>query len=318
MTQLTFAEAEYRNKKHKTRRERFLERMDALIPWSDLEALLGKYYHQSSPAGGRPPYPLACMLRVHCMQLFYNLSDPAMEDALYEIESMRQFAGLKLSDRIPDESTILNFRHILERHDLGTAIFTVINHYLEQNGLLLREGTIVDATIIEAPSSTKNREKKRDPEMHQTKKGGQWHFGMKMHIGVDEMLGVIHSVETTAANHHDITATDKLLHGDEQRVFGDSGYRGVEKRTEHKDRRVDWNIAMMPSKRRDLPKESSCLNIETLKASIRAKVEHPFLVIKRQFGYGKVRYRGLHKNAQRLSVLAGFCNLLKTEKYLLA
>ncbi|TLM72680.1 IS5 family transposase, partial [Microbulbifer harenosus] len=232
MSQLTFAEAEFSNKKRQTRREKFLSKMDALIPWKKLENRIRPVYPKIG--NGRRPYPLSVMLRIHCMQLFYNLSDPAMEDALYEIESMRRFAGLRLSDSLPDETTILKFRHLLEKHSLGKKLFREIEKHLAEHGLTLREGTIVDATIIAAPSSTKNREGKRDPEMHQTKKGNEWQFGMKMHIGVDDGLGLIHSIETTGANEHDITQTEKLLHGDETRVWGDAGYLGVEKRPEHK------------------------------------------------------------------------------------
>lgn len=205
---MSFSEAEFQHKKRKTRREKFLERMDALIPWSKLEACITPSYPKGK--GGRPSYPMSAMLRVHCMQLFYNLSDPAMEDALYEIESMRRFAGLRLSGPLPDETTILNFRRLLENNDLCEVIFQTINQHLAEQGFFLKEGTIVDASIIEALSSTKNKTGKRDPEMHQTKKGNQWYFGMKMHIGVDDVSGAIHSLETTAANVHDITQTDKL------------------------------------------------------------------------------------------------------------
>ncbi|MBI58318.1 MULTISPECIES: IS5 family transposase [Spongiibacter] len=313
MSQLTFAEAEYRNKKRKTRRELFLEKMDGLIPWAKLEKKLRKYYPKGE--NGNPPYPLPIMLRVHCLQLFYNLSDPAMEDALYEIESMRRFAGLRLSDRLPDESTILRFRHFLERHKLGKVIFDTVSAQLRQQGLMMREGTIVDATIIAAPSSTKNQDGERDPEMHQTRKGNEWHFGMKMHIGVDDRDGLIHSIETTAANVHDLNAADQLLHGEEQRVWGDAGYTGIHKRDEFKDWDVDWRIALRPGTRSKLADKLQEM-LEGIKASVRAKVEHPFRTIKQQFGYGKVRYRGLAKNTNRLYVLSAFTNLLRAEKYL--
>ena len=313
MSQLTFAEAEYQNKKRKTRRELFLEKMDSLIPWAKLEKKLRKHYPKGE--NGNPPYPLPIMLRVHCLQLFYNLSDPAMEDALYEIESMRRFAGLRLSDRLPDESTILRFRHFLERHKLGEVIFDTVSAQLRQQGLMMREGTIVDATIIAAPSSTKNQDGERDPEMHQTKKGNEWHFGMKMHIGVDDRDGLIHSIETTAANVHDLTAADQLLHGEEQRVWGDAGYTGIHKRDAFKDRDVDWRIALRPGTRSKLADQLQEM-LEGIKASVRAKVEHPFRTIKQQFGYTKVRYRGLAKNTNRLYVLSAFTNLLRAEKYL--
>ena len=313
MSQLTFAEAEYQNKKRKTRRELFLEKMDSLIPWAKLEKKLRKHYPKGE--NGNPPYPLPIMLRVHCLQLFYNLSDPAMEDALYEIESMRRFAGLRLSDRLPDESTILRFRHFLERHKLGEVIFDTVSAQLRQQGLMMREGTIVDATIIAAPSSTKNQDGERDPEMHQTRKGNEWHFGMKMHIGVDDRDGLIHSIETTAANVHDLNAADQLLHGEEQRVWGDAGYTGIHKRDEFKDWDVDWRIALRPGTRSKLADKLQEM-LEGIKASVRAKVEHPFRTIKQQFGYGKVRYRGLAKNTNRLYVLSAFTNLLRAEKYL--
>jgi len=314
MDQITFAEAEYDNKRRKTRREVFLERMDKLIPWARLEAKIAPHYPKGE--NGRPPYPLSTMLRVHCLQLFYNLSDPAMEDSLYEIESMRRFAGLRLSDRLPDETTILNFRHLLEAHGLGKVLFAEVNGQLAAQGLMLREGSIVDATILSSPSSTKNKDGERDPEMHQTRKGQQWYFGMKLHIGVDDALGLIHSIETTAANAHDITAADKLLHGKEQRVWADAGYRCIGKRPEHADRKVDWFIAMRPGERKQLPVDGPAARNEKRKAGMRAKVEHPFRFIKLLFGYSKVRYRGLAKNNNRLHLLAAFTNLLIGRKYI--
>jgi IS5 family transposase len=316
MDQITFSEAEYDQKRRKTRREKFLEQMDMLIPWKQLEKRIKRHYPKNG--NGRQPYPLSVMLRIHCMQLFYNLSDPAMEDALYEIESMRRFAGLRLSGKLPDETTILNFRHLLERHNLGKKLFDTMNKHLSAEGLTLKEGSIVDATIIAAPTSTKNKKGERDPEMHQTKKGNEWHFGMKMHIGVDDALGLIHSVSTTSANVHDITEADRLLHGEEKRVWGDAGYQGINKREEHEDRDVDWFIAMRPGKRRALAKNSDEGKTEFTKAQIRAKVEHPFRYIKRVFGYDKVRYRGLAKNTERLHLLAAFSNLMIGKKYLLA
>jgi IS5 family transposase len=265
---------------------------------------------------GRKPYPLKVMLRIHIMQLIYNLSDPAMEDSLYEIESMRRFAGLKLADNIPDETTILNFRHFVEKHKFGKRLFESVLEHLDAQGLKLQEGSIVDASIISAPSSTKNKSGSRDPEMHQTKKGNEWHFGMKVHIGVDDACGLVHSLETTPANVHDITQADKLLHGNEERVWGDAGYTGIEKRDEHKDRKVDWFIAMRPGKRSALEPDSLEEEVEKLKASTRAKVEHVFFYLKRMFGYSKVRYRGLEKNTNRLYLLAGFANLLRAERFM--
>lgn len=313
MDQATFSELEYANKKRKTRREKFLERMDSLIPWQKLEKKIRRHYPKRGR--GRPPYPLSVMLRVHCIQLFYNLSDPAMEDMLYEIESVRRFVGLRLSGPLPDETTILKFRHLLEKHNLGSKLFEAINQHLADNDLMLKEGTIVDASIIASPTSTKNRDGARDPEMHQTKKGNEWHFGMKMHIGVDETYGIVHSLTTTSANVHDVTETVKLLHGDEESVWADAGYQGAHKRAEHKNRDVAWQIAMRPGKRRQLGTDSEEEVFEKAKASVRAKVEHPFRYVKRMFGYDKVRYRGLAKNHQRISVLLGFTNLLIAERY---
>lgn len=314
MSQLTFAEAEYANKKRKTRREVFLEKLDHLIPWQKLEKALSKGYPKGG--NGRPPYPLSVMLRVHVLQVVYNLSDPMMEDSLYELESMRNFAGLRLSGPIPDETTILNFRRFLEQKRRGKKLFETINRHLSEHGLMLKEGTIVDASIIAAPSSTKNEAGERDPQMHSVKKGNQWHFGMKVHIGVDEQHGLIHRLETTSAEVHDITVAGKLLHGEEQRVWGDAGYTGIEKREEHGERKVAWGIAMRPGTRAQLPEGSRLEKAEKKKASMRAKVEHPFLRIKKQFGYAKVRYRGLVKNTNRLYVLAGLANLLRAMPYL--
>lgn len=311
MDQISFAEAEYAQKKRKTRREKFLERIDALIPWDRLIKKLERRYPKGQ--NGRPPYPVETMLRIHCMQLFYNLSDPGMEDALYEIESRRRFAGLRLSEPLPAETTILNFRRFLERHKLGKKVFGEINRHLGEHRLMMREGSIMDASIISAPSSTKNAEGKRDPEMHQTRKGNQWFFGMKMHIGVDDLTGLVHSLETTPANVHDLEVVGRLLHGDEQRVFGGAGYRGVDKRI---DRDLAWHVAERPGKRRLLDPASNTARAERLKSQIRAKVEHPFRYIKRMFGYDKVRYRGQEKNRNRLHVLAGFTNLLLAEKFM--
>ena len=313
MDQKSFSELEYDNKKRKTRREKFLERMDALIPWKRLEKRIRRYYPKIGR--GRHPYPLSVMLRIHCVQLFYNLSDPAMEDMLYEIESVRRFVGVKLSGPIPDETTILNFRHRLEKHSFGKKLFDEINTHLDEQGLILKEGTIIDASIIAAPTSTKNKERMRDPEMHQVKKGNAWYFGMKMHIGTDDELGLVHSVTGTAANVHDITEAENLLHGDEARVRGDAGYRGIEKRPEHQHRETAWHISMMPGKRRQLRPESMVARREKKKASIRAKVEHPFWYVKQMFNYRKVRYRGLKKNTERILLLLGFANLLIGDRY---
>ena len=276
-----------------------------------LEGLILPFYPKAGK--GRRPYPLAVMLRVHCVQLFYNLGDPGMEDLLYEAESVRRFVGLSLSEALPDESTILHFRHLLEKHTLGQGLLEEINAHLDSQGLRLREGTIVDASIIEAPSSIKNRTGERDPEMRQTKKGNQWHFGMKAHIVVDTDTGIVHSMSTTGANVHDVTETHNLLHGSETVVWGDAGYQGVHKREENLGLEVEWRVAMRPGRRRQLDSGNPEAQAERAKASVRAKVEHPFLRVMRLFGYVKVRYRGLAKNAQRLALLFGLGNLLTAE-----
>ncbi len=299
-------------KKKPTRRERFLYEMDRVVPWSELLAVIEKHY-PTSGRRGRPPLGLERMLRIHFMQQWYALSDPAMEDALYEIESMRRFAGIELNeDAIPDESTILQFRRLLEKHSLAPKLLEAVNAHLIAKGLLLRQGTIVDATIIAAPSSTKNASGKRDPEMHSTKKGNQWHFGMKAHIGVDWFTGLVHTVKSTAANAADVTHTADLLHGEETRVFGDAGYTGAEKRVGDVGREIDWHIAEKRGRVKALKDDGykeAVQQLETLRARIRAKVEHPFRVIKRQFGYMKVRYRGLAKNGAQVETLFALSNL---------
>ena len=313
MEQATFSELEHDSKKRRTRREIFLEKLDRLIPWERLEERIEPFYPKAGK--GRRPYPLPTMLRVHCVQLFYDLSDPGMEDLLYEVESVRRFAGLRLTGALPDETTILKFRHLLEAHGLGEGLFAEINAHLASLGYGVRKGTIVDASIVDAPSSTKNAKGERDPEMHQTKKGNQWYHGMKAHIGVDAETGLAHSLATTAANVADVATAHELLHGGEESVHGDAGYQGVGKRPENRDSAVDWQTAMKPGKRRQLDKSGSEEAAEKAKASVRAKVEHPFLYLKRHFGYAKVRYRGLAKNTQRIALLLGFANLLIAGRY---
>lgn len=318
MKQMTFADAEYAGKRKQTRKELFLIEMDQVVPWKGLIALIEPHYPKGE---GRPAYPLMAMLRIHLMQNWFGYSDPAMEEALYETTILRQFAGLSL-ERIPDETTILNFRRLLEKHELAAGILAVINGYLGDRGLSLRQGTIVDATLIHAPSSTKNKDGKRDPEMHQTKKGNQYYFGMKAHIGVDEESGLVHSVVGTAANVADVTQVDKLLHGVENVVCADAGYTGVEKRSEHAGREVIWQVAARRSTYRKLGKNSPLYKakrkIEKAKAQVRAKVEHPFRVIKCQFGYVKVRFRGLAKNTAQLMTLFALSNLWMARRHLIA
>ena len=315
LEQPSFSDLDFQQKRRKTHREEFLDRLEALVPWERLEGVIRPHYPKAGR--GRRPYPLSVMLRVHLVQVCHNLSDPAMEDLLYDSLSVQQFVGLRLSEPIPDESTILHFRHLLERHQLGQGLFAEIRASLEERGMVLKEGTIVDATIIRAPSSTKNREGKRDPEMHQTRKGKQYYFGMKAHIGVDAETGVVHSLVTTPANVHDVTQAGELLHGEENRVWGDAGYTGVGKREENRGLDVEWLVAMRTGKRRLLERGGLEEWFEKSKASVRAKVEHPFLDVKRIFGYEKVRYRGLAKNHERLAMLLGLSNLLRMRKLLL-
>lgn len=318
MSQLSFSEAEYVGKRKKTRREKFLAKMERAVPWKVFADLVDPHYPK--PGIGRPPYPLETMLRIYFMQLWFSLSDPAMEETLYDSFSMRQFAKLP-GGRVPDETTILNFRHLLEQHNIADEALEAVNLLLQDQGIQVRKGTIVDATIIDAPSSTKNASGTRDPEMHQTKKGNQWHFGMKAHIGVDLHSGLVHTVVGTAANEHDVTQAAALLHGEETLAFGDAGYQGVDKRPEHQGRDVTWHIAMRPGKRRALGNgaiDRLTQNIERAKSSLRAKVEHPFRVIKCQFGFRKVRFRGLAKNTAHLKMLFTLSNIWMARRPLTA
>ena len=327
--QLGFGDYEQTSAKKRTRRERFLGQMEKVVPWKALIDLIEPHYPKTSSKGGRPPYPLATMLRIHLLQKWYDLSDPAMEDALIEVPTMRRFSGIDMiTDRIPDETTILAFRHLLEKNDLGKQIFEVVKAHLKANGMAMKQGTIIDATLIAAPSSTKNEKKERDPEMHQTCKGKQWHFGMKVHnryaeakgYGVDSESGLIHSVETTAANVHDLTPASDLLHGEETLVYADAGYQGIEKRDEMKGRGIGFRVAMRPGKRRvlpDTPEGRLDDLVETAKAHIRAKGEHPFRVIKQQFGFQKTRLRGMLKNRCKVNLLAALSNLFMARRRLL-
>jgi transposase, IS5 family len=294
----------------RTRKREFLDEMQRVVPWAELTMLIEPHYPKGE--NGRPPFGIATMLRLHFMQQWFGLSDQGMEEALHEVPMYRAFAGLDAGmTRLPDETTILRFRHLLEKHQLAAPMLALINELLRSKGLMLRAGTVVDATLIAAPSSTKNADGERDPEMHQTKKGNNYYFGMKAHIGADAQSGLVHTVIGTAANVHDVTQGNALLHGDETEAFGDAGYQGIAKREDAPD--IDWHVAMRPGKRRalDLSRKSNAIvnEIERLKASIRAKVEHPFRVIKRQFGFMKVRYRGLAKNTAQLTTLFMLSNL---------
>ena len=302
----------------RTRKREFLDEMNRVVPWAALVELISPY----APEGkkGRPPFALETMLRIHFMQQWFTLSDPAMEEALHDMALFREFARLdNWTTRLPDESTVLRFRHLLDKHKLAPQILGVVNELLRDKGLMLRAGTVVDATLIAAPSSTKNASGERDPEMHQSKKGNQWFFGMKAHIGADAESGLVHTVRGTSGNVNDVVEANSLLHGEEVQVFADAGYQGAHKRPDAR-KGVTWHVAMRPGKRRALDKTSELgqiLNrIEQLKAGVRAKVEHPFRVIKRQFGHVKVRYRGLKKNTAQLHTLFALSNLWMARKKL--
>jgi IS5 family transposase len=320
MSQRSFASAEYAMKKKRTRREIFLAEMERIVPWERLIAVVEPRYPKSGRVG-RQPIGVARMLRMYFLQQWYGLADEALEDALYDSQALRDFVGIDLSrESVPDATTLLKFRRLLLDNDLTRTLFEEINAHLAEQGLLMRAGTIVDATIIAAPSSTKNEGKTRDPEMHQTKKGNAWHFGMKAHVGVDAESGLVHSVIGTAANVADITQAGALLHGEEEAAFGDAGYRGVNKRAEAQG--PGWHVAMRPSERRKLdltrPWARLLEQAEKLKASVRAKVEHPFHVVKNLFRHKKVRYKGMAKNEAQLFSLFGLANLVIAKRRLLA
>ena len=312
--QTTFAHAEFAAKKKSTRRERFLERMEEVIPWAQLLAVIAPHYPKGER--GRPPVGLERMLRVYFLQQWYALADEALEDALYDSQALQRFARIELeAEGVPDATTLLKFRRLLETHDLCKALFSAINTDLSARGLLLREGTLVDATLIAAPSSTKNQKRERDPEMHQTKKGNQWYFGLKAHIGADRDSTLVHTVVVTAANVADIAKTAELLHGEETQVHADAGYAGVEKRPEivALARPIDWQIACKRGLIKALAEgaqKEAIKAVEYAKAAVRAFVEHPFHIVKNLFGHRKTRYRGLAKNGHQLHSLFGLANVL--------
>ncbi|MDP1667898.1 MAG: IS5 family transposase [Erythrobacter sp.] len=304
-------------KKKVTRREQFLAEMDAVVPWGRLLALIEPYYPKAGPKGGRPPMSLETMLRVYFLQNWYCLSDPMAEETLYDSEAMRRFAGIELGDdRIPDETTILNFRHFLERHGLTEAIFAAVNAHLADKGITLRSGTLVDATIIDAPSSTKNKAGARDPEMSSTKKGNDWYFGMKAHIGVDADSGTVHSMDTSTARLHDSQVWDELLHGEETSVWADKGYVSAEHEAAFQGPGKVWGVMRKAPKGGELHPLDERIN--RIIAMVRARVEHPFRVIKRQFGHVKTRYRGLAKNRAQLFTLFALGNLFLVRRKLMA
>jgi IS5 family transposase len=313
MKQTTFASMVYENKKKETRREKFLREMNRAIPWNRLVSLIEPYYPKAG--NGRHPMPLEQMLRIYFMQQWYSLSDPAMEDSLYDIESMRRFANIELGeDPVPDETTILHFRRLLEQHQLTAKLLEDVNAFLEEKGLLLKGGSIVDASIISAPSSTKNRGKKRDMEMSSTKKGNKWYFGMKVHVGVDAKKGLVHTVEVTTAKNHDSTMLPNLVREDDQAVFGDKGYFSDDLKREAREDGVYWGV--LEKRKRGKGLSSSQQKRNKKHASIRAKVEHCFRIIKCQFGYIKTRYKGLEKNAVQVYSLIALGNLYQVRHQL--
>lgn len=315
MNQPSFSDIEYGLRKRTTKREEFLKAMDEFIPWDEWVAYVEPYY----PSGqrGRPPMGIEKMLRMYLLQCWFNLSDEGIEDAIYDSYALRWFMKINFVDeQVPDATTLLKFRHLLEKHGIGKVFFHAFNSTLEKCGYVMRGGTIVDATLIQAPSSTKNEKKQRDPEMCQTKKGNQYYFGMKSHIGVDAGSGYVHSLETTAANVHDITVTSRLIREDDAVVYGDAGYLGIEKREEITSNehlssieyRINRRVGSVQKVPEHLPNYEK--QIERRKSSVRSKVEHPFLIIKRFFGYSKTVYRGLAKNTHRLHVLFTSANIL--------
>lgn len=317
MDQLSFGDADFASKGKTTRKERFLSEMEQVVPWPALLRLIAPVYPEAG--NGRRPYPLASMLRIHLMQNWFSLSDPAMEDALYDMPALRQFARLSSQAAVPDESTILNFRHLIEDYELAPEILACVNRLLSRKGLMVKEGTMVDATIIEAPTSTKNGSGERDPEMHQTKKGNQWFFGMKAHIGADVDSGLVHTVVTTAANESDVAQIEDLLHGKEQSVHGDAGYLGAEAYVA-RAKRIEWKIARrrgQVEKIRRARERLRAMRAEKRKAQVRARVEHPFRIVKCVFGFVKVRFKGLAKNTTQVITLFALANLYLARKHLL-
>ena len=297
----------------KSRRELFLEEMDKIVPWGGLVALVEPHYPKG--ANGRPPVGLERMLRLYFLQQWFNLSDPGLEDALYESAALRRFAGIDLGrEPVPDETTICNFRHLLERHDLGRSMLQMVNEYLAACGIKIATGTIVDATIVHAPSSTKNAEGKRDPEMHQTRKGNQWYFGMKAHVGVDSKAGIVHTAAATAANTADSKVLPELLHGNERKVWGDGAYQGQGEKIRQKAPQAQ-DMTSRRARYKQVVDELQRRKNRT-KAKVRSKVEHVFRVMKRQFGFDRVRYRGLAKNANRMFACFALVNLYITRKRL--
>jgi transposase, IS5 family len=312
--QPSFTDVEYGNRRRISRREQFLEQMDATIPWDRWVAVIEPFYYQQAPGKkGRKAKPVETMLRMYLLQAWFSLSDEGVEDAIYDSYAMRRFMGLDFgTEQVPDATTLLHFRHLLEKHELGARLLAAQQEIFEAKGWMMRGGSIIDATIIAAPSSTQNATGERDPEMHQTKKGHQWYFGMKAHIGVDAGTGYVHSVSATAANVHDLDESVNLVRDDDEVVYADAGYQGVQRRREVAENEhlsgVEWRVAARKGWLKTMPEHDR--HLESRKASVRAKVEHPFLIIKRDFGFIKTRYRGIAKNLNQLQVLFASANWL--------
>ena len=314
MSQMSFSSLAFQSKKKVTRREHFLGEMDQVTPWPALEELIEPHYPKAGR--GRRPMSLSTMLRIYFLQQWFQLSDPAMEDALYDSQSLQRFAGLELGeDAIPDESTILHFRHLLEQQDLTRKMFELVRRQLQDKGVLVREGTIMDATIIHAPVSTKNRDKARDGEMSSTRKGSQWHFGMKAHVGADSRSGLVHTLVTTTASVHDSQVADDLLHGEEREIYGDRAYSDETRRQDFRDKGVRWRVAIKARRGCELGRQAQSWNQS--RNRVRARVEHAFGVVKSLWGYRKVRYRGLFKNTCHLLTLFTLSNLYRARRSLL-
>lgn len=310
MKQMTLATRGFEQHGRSTRKAAFLARMDGLMPWAEFCALIEPHYPKAG--NGRPPKDLELMLRMYCIANWFNLADEACEEALYDTPVFREFCGVDLGrEGVPDATTLLGFRHLLEAHDLGAAMFARVGELLIANGMRLSGGTIVDATLIAAPPSTKNQDKARDPEMHQTRKGNQWHFGMKLHIGADSQTGLVHSASVTAANVHDSHEVPNLLHGNETRFYGDSAYRGKQQRERLKEIAPKAKDFTNQRAYRNCPLTDVEKQTNRRKSAVRSKVEHPFLTVKRLWGFAKVRYRGLAKNANRAFAMLAMLNISK-------
>ncbi|HLS00724.1 MAG TPA: IS5 family transposase [Beutenbergiaceae bacterium] len=312
--QPSFTDIEYGQRRRVSKREEFLSQMNSTIPWDTWVEVIEPYYYEDAPGKrGRKAKPIQTMLRMYLLQVWFNLSDEGVEDAIYDSYAMRKFMGLDFArEQVPDATTLLAFRHLLEEHSLGEELFAAQNEIFERQGWIMRGGSIVDATIIAAPCSTKNTAGKRDPEMHQTKKGNQWYFGMKAHAGVDAGTGYVHTVTGTAANVHDLDEAHKLVRPDDEVVYGDAGYQGADKRPEITSDEhlstVEWKIAARKGKLKTMHPIDRAE--QSRQAGVRAKVEHPFLIMKRDFGFTKTRYRGIRKNLNHLHVLFTSVNYL--------